>query len=122
MAHGAYEADKAYKAACQMFGARSVPTIHIALQRHSKKGRSLHSDDSVPTTEMPISTFNEGISAFKLFQTVGLAQSGGEARRLIDQGGGYVNGIRLESFDQIITSKDINEMTLLIASWEKEIS
>ncbi len=118
LAHGAHEADKAYKAACQMFGARTVPQSILPSSGIPRKGDSA-SDDSVPTTEMPITTFDEGISAFKLFQMVGLAQSGGEARRLIDQGGGYVNGVRLESFDQLITSKNINDMTLLIRAGKK---
>lgn len=118
LAHGAHEADKAYKAACQMFGARSVPQSILPSSGIPRKGDPAL-DDSVPTTEMPISTFDEGISAFKLFQLVGLAQSGGEARRLIDQGGGYINGVRLECFDQMITSKDINEMTLLLRAGKK---
>ena len=118
LAHGKIEADKAYRAACQMFGARSVPQSILPSSSIPREGASA-SDDSVPSTEMPLSSFKEGISAYKLFQIVGLAQSGGEARRLIDQGGGYVNGVRLESFDQIITSKDISEMALLLRAGKK---
>ena len=35
----------------------------------------------------------------------GLVASKGEARRLIQQGGAYVNGQRVESVDQLITPK-----------------
>ncbi|MCK7511457.1 MAG: hypothetical protein MZV70_50370 [Desulfobacterales bacterium] len=37
-----------------------------------------------------------GIPAFKLFHETGLAASGAAARRLIDQGGAYVNGERID--------------------------
>ena len=118
LAHGALEADKAYKAACQMFGARFVPQSILPSSGIPREGEAA-SDESVPTTEIPISIFDEGISAYKLFQLSGLAASGGEARRLIEQGGGYINGTRLENFDQIITSKDISKMTLLLRAGKK---
>lgn len=118
LAHGAQEAEKAYQAACQMFGARTVSQNILPSSRIPRKGET-DAGDSVPLTDMPIDMFNEGIAAFKLFQQVGLVQSGGEARRLIDQGGGYVNGIRLDSFDQMITVKDIREMTLLLRAGKK---
>ena len=68
---------------------------------------------------MQAGVFDEGIAASKLFQLAGLVQSGGEARRLIDQGGGYVNGMRLESFDQVISTNNINDMTLLLRAGKK---
>jgi tyrosyl-tRNA synthetase len=118
LAHGAQEAGRAYQAACQMFGARMVPKNIFPSSRIPRQGET-DADDSVPLTDMPIAIFDEGVAAFKLFQQVGLVQSGGEARRLIDQGGGYVNGVRLASFDQMITVEDIQEMTLLLRAGKK---
>lgn len=118
LAHGANEADKAYQAACQMFGSRPLPQQILPSSGIHRKAES-DTDTNVPTTDMQINVFNDGIAAFKLFQQVGLVQSGGEARRLIDQGGGYVNGMRLQSFDQMITSKDINGITLLLRAGKK---
>ena len=55
-----------------------------------------------------------GIPAFKLFHQVGLAKSGGAARRLIDQGGAYINGERVESFDTIVSDTDLNEQNCIV--------
>ena len=63
--------------------------------------------------------FQEGIPAFKLFVQVGLTKSGGEARRLIKQGGGYLNGNRLDSAEQEITSNDFNDMELILRAGKK---
>jgi tyrosyl-tRNA synthetase len=118
LAHGLHEADKAYKAACQMFGAR--PISKQVLPSSGIPREAAHdAENNVPTTDMQASVFDEGIAAFKLFQLAGLVQSGGEARRLIDQGGGYVNGMRLESFDQIINTNNINDMSLLLRAGKK---
>jgi tyrosyl-tRNA synthetase len=61
----------------------------------------------------------EGIPAFKLFHMVGLAGSGGAARRLIEQGGGYVNGRRIEAMDTIITHKDLKKGGILLRAGKK---
>lgn len=118
LAHGDGEADKAYKAACQMFGTRPIAK-EILPSSGIPRGGGSGLDNNVPATDMQMSVFKDGIPAYKLFQQVGLVQSGGEARRLIDQGGGYVNGVRLQSFDQLISSKDINDMTLLLRAGKK---
>jgi tyrosyl-tRNA synthetase len=49
----------------------------------------------------------EGIPAFELFQETSLCTSRGEARRLIAQGGGYVNEIQIKAFDEKI---DLNHI------------
>jgi tyrosyl-tRNA synthetase len=54
------------------------------------------------------SRFNEGIPAFELFQDAGLCSSRGEARRLITQGGGYVNDRQLRAFDERIGLADLD--------------
>jgi tyrosyl-tRNA synthetase len=118
LAHGPNEAVKAYQAACQMFGARPVPQQILPSSSIPRETDSIN-DSNVPTTEMQMRIFKDGIAAFKLFQQVGLVQSGGEARRLIDQGGGYINGIRLHSFDQIINTNNINDMYLLLRAGKK---
>jgi tyrosyl-tRNA synthetase len=68
---------------------------------------------------MRVEEFKDGIPCFKLFHAVGLADSSGAARRLIQQGGGYVNGRRLERFDEMLTVKDINDMQILLRAGKK---
>ena len=118
LAHGTPEALKAYEAASAMFGKRVIPK---GLLPSSKIPRAGIGDgaDAVPCTSMTIEQLKEGIPAFKLFHQVGLASSGGEARRLINQGGGYVNGRRLESFDEVINDKYIDEMSITLRAGKK---
>jgi len=66
-------------------------------------------DGSVPTTSMEKEAFAQGIPAFKLFEITGLCSSGSEARRLIDQGGGYLNKVRVEKSDLMIRVEDFSQ-------------
>ena len=64
---------------------------------------------SIPTTDMERQKFIEGIPVFRLFEMTGLCGSSSEARRLIEQGGGYVNKERVDRFDVVIKVSDFNE-------------
>ena len=118
LAHGSEEALKAHQSASSMFGARR---LNAALLPSSGIPRDLETpdDDTVPQTEMELDAFEKGIPCFKLFHNVGLAESSGAARRLVQQGGGYVNGRRLERFDELITHNDINDMQILLRAGKK---
>ena len=61
----------------------------------------------------------EGIPAFKLFHQIGLVGSKGEARRLIEQGGAYTNGVRIEAFDTLISSSDVNRGEIVLRAGKK---
>jgi tyrosyl-tRNA synthetase len=50
---------------------------------------------------------------------VGLASSGSAARRLIEQGGAYVNGRRIELFDDLLTEGDIVDQEILLRAGKK---
>lgn len=66
-------------------------------------------EGSIPTTHLGKKEFVKGIPIFKLFETTNLSTSGSEARRLIEQGGGYLNERRAEKFDLLVTLEDFNE-------------
>ena len=66
-------------------------------------------EGSIPTTHLDKKEFVQGIPIFKLFETTNLSTSGSEARRLIEQGGGYLNEKRVEKFDLMVTLEDFNE-------------
>ena len=66
-------------------------------------------EDSIPTIHLGKKEFVQGIPIFKLFETTSLSTSGSEARRLIEQGGGYLNEKRVEKFDLMVTLEDFNE-------------
>jgi tyrosyl-tRNA synthetase len=58
---------------------------------------------AVPSTAVERARLEQGVPAYLLFAEVGLCRSSSEARRLIQQGGGYVNDQRLAAFDTPIT-------------------
>jgi len=66
-------------------------------------------EDAIPTTFIEREKVIEGIPIFKLFEISGLSKSSSEARRLILQGGGYLNKKRVDHFDQLITLNDFND-------------
>lgn len=119
LAHGKENAIKAYQGAASMFGNRDVPA-HILPSSPIPRGDSKLDDNSVPQTFMKVAELKSGIPAFKLFQSVGLADSGGAARRLITQGGAYVNGQRIDSFDHMISDQDLDDdNTIVLRSGKK---
>jgi tyrosyl-tRNA synthetase len=127
LAHGTDEAVEAHAQSVSNFGSRSVSksilpssTLHT-----SKIDLTISVADDIPVVEGADSYVDEmelkiGIPAFKLFHRSGLASSSSAARRLIDQGGAYLNAQRIRSFDQLITDKDLNaEDTIVLRSGKK---
>ena len=100
--HGEEKADKARNAARALFSGGG-------------------DDSSIPTVEMKRDRFQGGMPAFELFADAGLAKSKGEARRLIKQGGAYLNGERLESFEDLVTLEHMDEKgTILLRAGKKK--
>ncbi len=62
---------------------------------------------------------DQGIPAYVLFKKAGLCKSRGDARRLISQGGGYLNDIRIDKFDRIIGPKDLLNDSILLRGGKK---
>jgi tyrosyl-tRNA synthetase len=79
--------------------------------------QELATAETVPTTELDRARLEAGISAVDLLVHAGLADSKGAAKRLIDQGGAYLNGARLEQ--RTITADDLHEGILLLRAGKK---
>jgi tyrosyl-tRNA synthetase len=118
LAHGRMESIKAYEAAASMFGKRII-SDSLLPSSTIPRNSSLTEQSSVPTSQINSDHFKEGIPAFKLFYMVQLAPSGGAARRLIEQGGAYANGKRIEKYDQLIIEKDIQNNEILLRAGKK---
>jgi tyrosyl-tRNA synthetase len=86
LAHGRDEALKAHQSASSMFGARR---LNAALLPSSGIPRDMGTpdDDTVPQTEMTLDEFEKGVPCFKLFHSVGLAESSGAARGWFNRAG-----------------------------------
>jgi tyrosyl-tRNA synthetase len=119
LAHGNQAAVEAHQAAASMFGARQV-SAELLPSSTLPRGDLGADDASVPTSSLDVHTLKAGIPAFKLFHQVGLANSGGAARRLIEQGGAYINGSRVASFDYQVSEADLEDgHTILLRSGKK---
>jgi tyrosyl-tRNA synthetase len=119
LAHGREETLKANQAAISMFGNRDIAG-HILPSSSIPRGGSQFDDVSVPESYVEAERLKSGIPAFKLFHIAGLASSGGAARRLIEQGGAYVNGQRIDLFDFLISDQDLNDAnTIILRSGKK---
>jgi tyrosyl-tRNA synthetase len=89
--HGEEEARKAQEASRALF---------------SGKGKD---EDLIPTTYIEKEKLTQGIPIFKLFEETNLCSSSSEARRLIEQGGGYLDNKKVDKFDILIKLGDFNE-------------
>lgn len=118
LAHGRKNAEDALKSAMSMFGGREISEAILPSSTIPREGVQ-GADDSVPSSTWGQGELQEGIPAFKLFFNVGLAQSGGAARKLIDQGGAYINNDRVPSYDYPITAKDFNQGEIVLRAGKK---
>jgi len=75
--------------------------------------------DSLPTTTIEKAALQDGIAAFVLFAQTGLCASRAAARRLIGEGGGYVNGERLGSFEESITLAHCKDGIIVLRAGKK---
>jgi tyrosyl-tRNA synthetase len=74
---------------------------------------------ALPTTEIPAAELEAGIPAPELFERVGLCRSRSEARRLIDQGGAWVNDRQVGGVDELVTSAHLDQGALLLRAGKK---
>lgn len=118
LAHGKESAEKACHAAVSMFGSRSVPKEILPSSTIPRSDADIN-DAAVPHSYISEAQIKEGIPLFKLFHQAGLANSGGAARRLIEQGGAYINDTRIESGDYVVTEKDVVNAEILLRSGKK---
>lgn len=98
--HGEEEAKKAAKAAKALF------------QGASEEG-------SIPTTEIESSKFEEGIDVLSLLMGIGLIKSKSEGRRLIEQGGLYMENETVNDLGLVITKNSFNDGKLLFRKGKK---
>ncbi|MCG8512804.1 MAG: tyrosine--tRNA ligase [Halanaerobiales bacterium] len=99
--HGAEEAQKAKEAAQALFSS----------------GGELGS--STPTTEVERAKFEQGYYIVRLLKELGLASSNGEARRLIKQGGIYLNEQQLADSELDLTLDHFVDQALILRKGKK---
>lgn len=104
--HGKQAAEEARKAASTVFGSGG---------EEGKKDL-----EAMPTTIISHERLAAGISSIELFCEVGLTSSRGEAKRLIKQGGLYVNKKRIENLDRLLNEDDLTSSGILLRAGKKK--
>lgn len=100
--HGKDEADKALSAARAAFGGGG-------------------NADELPSMILPADRLEMGIGVLDLFVESKLASSKSDARRLVQQGGASVNGIKISNETALITKNDLDEGILFLRAGKKRV-
>jgi tyrosyl-tRNA synthetase len=75
--------------------------------------------DSLPVTCVELERLKNGIAAYLLFEESKLCSSRAEARRLIQDGGAYINGRRVQNFDETVREADLKNGLLVLRAGKK---
>lgn len=75
---------------------------------------------AVPATTLPRARLEQGLGVLEIFNEVGLTKSRSEARRLIEQGGVYINHVRIDQPEAVLTTKDIMPQGIWLQAGKKK--
>jgi tyrosyl-tRNA synthetase len=76
---------------------------------------------AIPSTEMGAGRFSEGIVLVDLLVETGLVASKGEARRLVQQGGAYVNDAAVQDIQARLGPAEIRDGAVLLRAGKKKV-
>ncbi len=105
LVHGKDVADTVVAASKMLFGA---PIENLS----DEDLASLFAD--VPSTQIKREDLENGIGLLQLFSDTGLQKSNGAARRLVEQGGAYINNNRISDTDRVVTMDDLASESMLV--------
>ncbi|MCB0192982.1 MAG: tyrosine--tRNA ligase [Anaerolineae bacterium] len=76
--------------------------------------------DSMPTTTVSRSRLADGLGVLEIFAEVGLTKSRSDARRMLQQGGIYVNDNRVDDVSAELTAEDDTDEGILLRAGKKK--
>ncbi len=117
MVHGPQKAAEAYHTAVRQFGAAD-PNNRIKTSSAITNVNLSDSAASLPQTTITGQELEKGITLVDLFLKTGLCASKGQARRLLQQGGGYCNDSRVTA-DRKITHNDFTDGQIMLRAGKK---
>ena len=106
----------AYEATRITHGEKAAEEAAAAAYAAFDRGRDL---EGMPTTTVVASELARGIPLPNILAEVGLTRSRGEARRVIQQGGAYVNDERVSDMDYRVSEADLTEGGILLRVGKK---
>jgi tyrosyl-tRNA synthetase len=119
LVHGGETALSALEAAVSVFGQRRLPPDLLPSSDIPRV--SGEKADAVPTSILRIKRLEDGIPAFELFAEIDLCDSRSSARRLIRQGGAYVNDDRINDVDLRIGTVHLKDGGILLKAGKKKV-
>jgi tyrosyl-tRNA synthetase len=104
--HGEEEAKKAFRASTEKFGeADPGLTVETSSSIFRASGGAAES----PSASIGHSELDKGFTVVDAFLAAGLVSSKSEGRRLVRQGGAYVEGSRVDDENKILSDRDFKE-------------
>jgi tyrosyl-tRNA synthetase len=110
------KATLAYEVTKNVHGEAAAQQARAATQALFGHGPS---SEAVPQIELPAKNFQHGMGVIDLFVAAGLAGSKSQARRLITQGGAYLQNRRIDAIDEKIGLNDFQEGAILLRAGKK---
>jgi len=120
IAHGEEEALKSLKASVSVFGRIAVPDTLLPGATIPRGVHSPASDESVPSSPYNRDEVVGKALVIDLLTQTLLCKSKSDARRLVKQGGAYINGERIMKFDQIVSNVDVSGDEILLRAGKKK--
>jgi len=118
LVHGHEAASTAYQTATSRFGCAD-PELKIETSSAIRNITLKKSEEELPSFELAVEQLNTGINLVDLFILTGLSKSKGQTRRLIEQGGAYLNEERIKE-DRLLIEADFSTQKLIIRSGKKK--
>ncbi len=118
--HGEQEAVKALEASIAMFGSPGITESLLPGSSIPRGGLLEGNKKSVPSSSYNKDDIIEKVSLIDLFVETGLCRSKSDVRRLIKQGGAYINGGKIVGFDQKIGDADIQNSEVILRAGKKK--
>jgi tyrosyl-tRNA synthetase len=107
----------AYEATVITHGEAEAQAAEQAAQAAFAQGGDL---EAMPTTMVSLARLEAGLGVLEIFAETGLTQSRGEARRMLQQGGVYVNDQRVEQVEAALTPADLTAEGILLRAGKKK--
>ena len=107
----------AYEATVITHGEAEAKAAEKAAKAAFSQGGDL---SAMPTTTIAKTRLDDGVGVLEIFAEVGLTQSRGEARRMLQQGGIYVNDNRVDQIDAVLSAGDITADGILLRAGKKK--
>ncbi len=119
LTHGEKAAKESLTAAMAAFGGRDIPN-DLLPSCSIPRGAVKASESSIPSVGVSLSILQGSPKVTEICGDYKLTGSRGEARRLIQQGGVYVNDERVTDIDAVLSSRDIVDGKVAIRIGKKK--